>query len=65
VKEIIIDDKTKALLQDIDRSILMLNDKKQTVCLTILNMNNIDIENEKWQLAQDNSKLFKEEAPQE
>ena len=57
--EILIDKRTRQILLDIDRDIVMLNDKKQVICFTILNMNNVNIEDEEWQLTQDNLKLIR------
>ena len=60
MEEILIDEKTRLMLLDCDRTMAIANQRMKDICLVVFNINNIDIINEKWQLSEDRSKLIKD-----
>ena len=60
MEEILIDEKTRMMLLDCDRTMAIANQRLQDICRVLFNLNNIDIINEKWQLSEDRSKLLKD-----
>ena len=60
MEEIFIDEKTRQMLLECDRAMMIANQRMKDICLVIFNTNNVDIINENWQLSEDRSKLIKD-----
>jgi len=65
VEEIRIDEKTRIMLLDCDRTIVITNQRMQDICQTLFNVNDIDVNKDRWQLSVDRTKLFKVSKPVE
>ena len=60
MEEILIDEKTRQMLLECDRAMLIANQRMQDICQVLFNVNDIDVSKDKWQLSEDRSKLIKD-----